>query len=101
MAMAKELPAIAGAALRCYPGPRAVAMGQRFCLVCAAPLTGDVLLAQAEELMRPFAGVPIAGPVRDQVAALLHRAANPLHSGIDCCYSCAYDFTEPRPNRVQ
>ncbi len=87
--------------LRFDPAPGSLVPGQRYCLECCGPLTGDFLLAQAEVLMRPFAGAPLVGEVLDAVTVMLQRAAGPLHSGSDCCYSCAYALSEPAPNAVQ
>jgi hypothetical protein len=62
--------------------------GLRFCVICAEPLTTDVLLAQAEKLMAPFSDAKLAD-VRDPIDDLLRRAAGPFNDGLDCCYACA------------
>jgi len=87
--------------MRFLPTAAMIATGQRFCSECSSPLTGDVLLAQAEELMRPYIGMPIKGKVREEVTVILQRAAGPLHSGFNCCYACAYALSAPEPNVVQ
>ncbi len=63
--------------------------GLRFCDRCSMPLTPDVLLAQAEQLLAPFAGAKLED-VQCPVGDLLRRAAGPVNDGIDRCYVCAY-----------
>lgn len=67
--------------------------GMRFCDLCDVPLTVDVLLEQAEQLMKPFAGrarVAFDATLQAEIAELLEKSASPFNAGADCCYSCAY-----------
>lgn len=63
--------------------------GLRVCVLCDQPLTTDVLLAQAEQLMAPLVGAKLED-AGDPIGDLLRRAAGPFNEGIDCCYACAY-----------
>ena len=101
--------AIVGAfekALGRLPGPVQVVMsenvqdGSRFCALCHSPLSSVALLAQAEKLLEPFAGMKLEafeifeGAVKAEIAEILKRAAGPFNAGLDCCYSCAYDLNQ-------
>lgn len=80
-------------AARCYVngGPRTerAPLPPNVCGFCAASLTPEVLLDQANGIMAQFAGRDRSDELTADIREILDRVAGPLNAGVLICYSCA------------